>query len=119
MCQKLDLKVKTLKMEAFAPITRKTRESQWHCYEDFCGEFKLKMFPITPETVCWFLVWKSSTVCYVTLNNYMSAIKVLCKINRLELNLREDYAIELTLRGLRRILGDQSKPMDPLLPRDL
>lgn len=52
--KELDRKVKTVKMEAFAPNTRKTRESQWKCYEDFCDEFKLNLFPVTPETVCPF-----------------------------------------------------------------
>lgn len=35
------------------------------------------------------------------------------------LDLRDDYAIHLTLRGLRQILGDISNPVDPLLPDDL
>lgn len=117
--KELDERVNTVRLEAFAPSTRKTRESQWKVFENFCIEYDLRMFPITTENVCRFLVWKSSTVKFVTLNNYVSALNVLCKINLLQTNLREDYSVELTMRGLRRILGDKSTPMDPLFPREL
>lgn len=108
-----------MRLEAFAPSTRKTRASQWKSYETFCAEFHLNVFPLTSENISRFLVWKSSTVSYVTLNNYVSALNVIGKINDQRVDLREDYVIHLTLRGLRRILGDFSQPMDPLSPSDL
>lgn len=117
--RKLDLKVKAVRMEAFAPNTRRTRASQWRVYESFCEEYGLSCFPINSENTCRFLVWKSSTVSYVTLNNYVSALNVVLKINGSKDDLREDYAVHLTLRGLRRLLGDAATPMDALLPRDL
>lgn len=49
----------------------------------------------------------------------MSAVNVIRKINGDKTHLRDDCAIDLTLHGLRRILGDSSTPMDPLLSNDL
>ena len=42
-----------------------------------------------------------------------------CKLRSDFVDLREDYNITLVLRGLRRIKGDTSEPIDPILPEDL
>lgn len=116
---RLDEKVRAVRLEAFAPSTRRTRNLQWRINEQFCLSFKLPVFPMLAENVCRFLVWKSKEAGYVTLNNYVSALNVLNKLNGQRVDIREDYSILLTLRGLRRILGDVSNPMDPLLPNEL
>lgn len=106
-------------MEAFASSTQKTRASQWRNYELFCASYNLEPLPVFPENVCRFLVLKSRTVCYTTLTNYVSAINLLVKMDGEKLDLRDDFKVSLTLRGLRRILGDSTNPKDPLLSRDL
>lgn len=111
--------MQSVRLEAFAPNTRCTRASQWKMYENFCKEFALTCYLITVKNTCRFVVWKSTSVSYVTLNNYVSALNVFRKINGEKTDLCDDYAIHLTLRGLRRILGDVSMPVDALLPEDL
>lgn len=117
--KRLDQNVQAVKLEAFAPNTRRTRASQWRVYEKFCAEFNLSYYPITSENTSRFLVWKSSSVAYVTLNNYVSALNVFRKINGEKTDLREDFAVNLSLRGLRRILGDVSLPVDPIASKGL
>lgn len=117
--RELDKRVGAVKLEAFAPSTQRTRGSQWNVYERFCDRFSLQVIPMSAENVCRFLVWKCGDVSYVTLNNYVSSLNVLNKLNEGTINLRDDYTVQLTLRGLRRILGDRSSPVEPLLPSEL
>ena len=106
-------------MKAFAPSTRRTRQSQWNQYFKFCERVDLEPYPVTPKNVCRFLVQVSDSVSYVTLNNYVSALNTLSKLHKDYLDLRQDYGLTLVLRGLKRIKGDCSEPMDPLFPEDL
>lgn len=52
--QLLDDKVKAVKLEAFAPSTRRTRNSQWKIYEQFCEKIHLPMIPMLSENTCRF-----------------------------------------------------------------
>ena len=115
----IDKKVDFVKLQAFAPSTRRTRQSQLKKYYGFCELIQLEPFPVKPSNVCRFLVHISETVCYTTLNNYVSALNALSRLRADFVDLRLDYNITLVLRGLRRIKGDATEPMDPLLPEDL
>lgn len=106
--------------EAFAPSTRKTRQSQWNRYYDFCNKFGLPRFPILAENVCRFLVFVSNKVCYTTLNNYVSSLNLLLRMQQgKRIDLRDDFGVILTLRGLKRILGAETKSKEPLYPEEL
>lgn len=56
---------------------------------------------------------------YVSINNQVSAIVTLAKLNGSDVDIRSDFNIRLTMAGLRRILGDTPSPKDELLPSDL
>lgn len=56
---------------------------------------------------------------YVSINNQVSALVTLGKLHGLDIDIRGDFNIRLTLMGLRRILGDTPSPKDELLPIDL
>lgn len=60
----------------------------------------------------------AGSLCYVSINNYLSGINLLSKLNGGE-DLRKDFGVSLMLKGLQRILGSESKPKEPLLPQDL
>lgn len=57
-------------------------------------------------------------LCHTSINNYVSGINLLSKLNGGK-DLREDFGVGLTLQGLRRILGSETKPKDPIMPQDL
>lgn len=117
MLRDLDEKVSAVCMEAFAPSTMKTKAAQWRVYEQFCELYDLQPLPIEVENVCRFLVYKSDTVCYTTFNNYVSALNILSKTDKGSCDLRDDFAVSLTLQGLRRILGDSSLPKSSVVSR--
>ena len=119
MTDNLDFKADIIKLHAFAPNTLKTRRSQWKRYQEFCENFSLPTYPITPQTVCRFLVHIGDELTYTTLNNYVSALNVLGRFSQGSFDLRHDYGVQLLLRGFRRLKGDSSKPKDPLMPSDL
>lgn len=114
----LDQQVEAIKEEAFASSTRKTRRSQWNRYRQFTEQWKLPFVPIEPINVCRFLYEISPGLCYGTLNNYVSGLNLLSKLNN-GCDLRLDFGIHLMLMGLKRIKGDTVKPIDPLSPLDL
>ena len=104
----LDEKVDLVRDEAFALATRKTRASQWNRFYGFCDTHGLRRFPVYPCNVhvCRFLVFMSPNVCYSTLNNYVSALNVLLKLNDRHLELRQDFGVELT-EGVEKAFGSR------------
>lgn len=115
---RLDTLVEVVKEEAFAVSTNKTRRSQWKKYHKFTEKWQLQYVPIVPHNVCRFLYEASSDLCYSSLNNYVSGLNLLSKLND-GCDLRQDFGIHLMLMGLKRLKGDVSKPKEPLLPSDL
>lgn len=114
----LDSQVDAVKDEAFAESTKKTRRSQWRKYREFVDKWGLPYLPIEPLNVCRFLYEASNDLCYNSLNNYVSALNLLSKLNN-GCDLRHDFGVHLMLMGLKRIKGDVVKPKDPLMPPDL
>ena len=108
-----------IKLQAFAPTTLKTRRSQWNRYHAFCKDFSLQAIPVTPQTVCRFLVSVGDNLSYTTINNYVSALNSLGKHFDGSFDLRLDYGVSLLLRGFKRLKGDETHKKDPLLPSDL
>ena len=115
----MDSKAEIIKLHAFAPNTLKTRRSQWNRYYSFCEKYSLPANPITPQTVCRFLAEIGDNVSYGTINNYVSALNVLGRFYDGTFDLRQDFGIDLMLKGFRRLKGDVASQKDPLLPDDL
>lgn len=107
-----------VKEEAFSSNTNKTRKSQWAKYRRFTEKWGLQYLPITPLNACRFMYECAGELCYTSINNYLSGLNVLSKLNGGE-DLRQDFGVSLMLKGLQRILGSEVKPMEPLLPSDL
>lgn len=107
-----------VKEEAFAVSTNKTRRSQWKKYREFTERWKIQYIPMVPHNVCRFLYEASQDLCYSSLNNYVSGLNLLSKLND-GCDLRQDFGIHLMLMGLKRLKGDTVKPKEPLLPEDL
>lgn len=110
--------VEAIKEEAFAESTKKTRHSQWKRYRLFTEQWGLPYIQIEPLNVCRFLYEISPELCYGTLNNYVSGLNLLSKLNN-GCDLRKDFGLHLMLQGLKRLKGDTVKPKDPLMPEDL
>lgn len=111
--------VEGIKEEAFAGNTNRVRRSQWKQYRLFTERWGLVYLPLNTLNLCRFMVDSALRgLCYTSINNYVSGINLLSKLNGGE-DLRQDFSVGLTLRGLKRILGSETKPKDPLMPADL
>lgn len=119
IADQLDVWVEGIKEEAFAGNTNRVRRCQWKQYRLFTERWSLQYLPINTLNLCRFMVdCALRGLCYASINNYVSGVNLLSKLNGGE-DLRKDFGVGLTLQGLRRILGSETKPKDPLLPADL
>lgn len=114
----LDQQVDGVKEEAFSANMNRTRKSQWAKYRQFTEKWGLNYLPVTPINACRFMYECAGHLCYSSINNYLSGLNVLSKLNGGE-DLRKDFGVSLMLKGLQRILGSEVTPKAPLLPEDL
>lgn len=109
-----------LRKHAWAASTSKTRDSQWAKYQKFCIRVDIPFLPITCDNVCIFLLHLAlQGLCYTTINNEVSALVMFAKLYGCPVDIRSDFGVNLTLKALRRLLGDQSTSKDELYPLDL
>lgn len=106
-------------MSSWADTTWATRNSQWKRFLGFCGDINACPLPADVLTVCRFLVVLGQTSKFATVTNYLSAINGLHRYYGHEIDFRSYFMVKLILSGLRRILGGQSVPKDPLTPDQL
>lgn len=80
----------------------------------------IQSFPMTYENICLFLVHLALTgLTYNTINNQVSALVILGRRQGENIDIRGDFEVNLTLKALRRILGDTSSQKDAVFPSDL
>lgn len=112
--------VKELRKFAWADSTRKTREYQWRKYINYCDRVSSTPLPFNSEIVCTFLLHLAlQGLKYSTINNEVSALILFGKLNDSPYDLRSDFDVHLTLKALRRILGDCAEAKDELFPSEL
>lgn len=112
--------VRELRKFAWADSTRKTREYQWRKYLTFCDKVHATPLPLDNELISSFLLHLGlSGLKYSSINNEVSALVLFAKLNGADCTLRQDFNIHLTLKALRRILGDAADSKDELFPNEL
>lgn len=116
----LDTRLKDLHEYAWAESTTATRKYQWRKYTEFCAKVGINPIPMDLHMLNLFLLHLAITgLSYTTINNQVSALVTFAKMHRQNVNIRDDFEINLTLRSLRRILGDWPNRKQELLPNDL
>lgn len=112
--------VKELRKFAWADSTRKTRDSQWRKYLCYCERVAVTPLPLDMDIVSTFLLHMAlQGLKYSTINNQVSALILFAKLNDSWCDLRSDFNLQLTLKALRRIIGDSSESKDELFPIEL
>lgn len=96
-----------------------TRRSQWKKYLQFCADTGLPGVPAETLTVARFLTFLARSCKFSTINNYLTAVIVLHKYHGFTPDFRETFYMKLVLKGLRRILGEETSKAAPLLPLQL
>ena len=97
-----------------AESSMSTRRSQWKHYFKFCHEFDQVPLPASLETVLLYLAFMADRFKYVTIINYLSALWVLHKLSGFSHVDPKSFEIHVTLRGIRRTLGDATKQARPI-----
>ena len=113
LCQ-LDADVSGAVASAWSSNTLSTRNSQWSRFLKFCAANTLTPLPASAHTVARFLVWQAKSSKFVTVNNYLSAIISLHRFYGHEVDFRNQFLIQLVLKGLKAQLGQETKQMQPL-----
>ena len=102
-----------------ADTTKSTRNSQWKNYLNFCQDLELIPLPATLDTILLYIPFMSECFMYVTIINYLSAVWVLHKLNGFDHVDPSSFEIKITLKGIRRRLGDSQVHARPITVSDL
>ena len=106
--------------QAFATGTYRNRSSHWYAYLLFCKHYNIRPLPITEQIVCDYAVFLScSLTSYNSVRNYLSSLRHFQLMNDFPVDWEDSYNLSLTLRGLKRILGDSSERKEPITPEML
>ena len=102
-----------------ADSSKSTRRSQWKHYFSFCEEYNQNALPASLDTILLYLAYMASSFKYVSIINYLSAVWVLHKMSGFKHIDSNSFEIYVTLRGIRRTIGDVSKQARPLSVHEL
>ena len=102
-----------------ADTSNSTRNSQWKHYFNFCTFYDQVPVPASLDTVLLYLAYMASSFKYVSIINYLSALWVLHKISGLPPLDPKTFEIHMTLRGIRRTLGDTKSQAPPVSVAEL
>ena len=96
-----------------------TRQCQWRHFFKFCQLYQQVPLPASLDTVLLYLTFMAESFKYVSIINYLSALWVLHKLNGYPHVDPKSFEIYITLRGIRRTIGDVSTQARPLTLVDL
>lgn len=99
--------------------TWKCYRSRWNKFEEFCKNYDYISTPASVECVCVYITYLCQSLSYSSIDKYVSAIWALHDYNGVQSVNRDSFLIRATLAGARRLLGDQTTQVDPLLPRHI
>ena len=102
-----------------ADSTKATRSSQWKCYLNFCDQFDMVPLPATLETILMYLAYLAESKAYNSIVNYLSAVWTLHKLNNFPHIDPSTFEIVITLRGIKRVLGNTTKEARPISVKEL
>ena len=86
---------------------------------EFCELYRLTPLPATVTTMCLYVTYLMRTVCYVTITNYVSSVWVLHDYHGVPHIDPETFMFKSTMKGVKRILGNATRQVDPLMPWDM
>lgn len=85
----------------------------------FVQELGVTPLPASPELICLYIAYMARSFKYVSIVNYISALRSLHKCYSVEPVSSDNFLVSSTLTGAKRLLGDGQFSSDPLLPRHL
>ena len=93
--------------------------SQWKFYLNFSSDYGLDPLPAEIDTILLYIAFLAESKAYVSIINYLSAVWTLHKLNGIPHLDPSSFPITMTLRGIRRSLGDARKQARPVTVDEL
>ena len=113
----LDRSVAWYQSQAWAPTTLRTYRVQFKAYLTFCERFSLNPVPISPRQLCWYIAYLARRLSYGSIRQYLNAVRILHDRCGFSAPI-QDFNVQITLRGVKRVKGDcpgRKSPMTPAL----
>ena len=113
------VKVRGYQKRWMADLTFKTKQSQWKSYLGFCNDYGLCPLPAEMDAILLYIAHLADRLKYVSIINYLSAVWSLHKLHGLRHVDRGSFEITMTLKGVRRVLGDGQAKVRPAIISEL
>ena len=90
-----------------AESTEKTRRSQWNAYMNFCTQFGVREpLPAKLEVMLLYVTHLADCLSYSSLKQYLGGLWQLHKLHGCQHIDPNNFELYITLRQIRRVLGD-------------
>ena len=87
--------------------SKSTRQSQWNSYTDFCEECEIvDPLPASLDTVLLYVAHLADRLKYRSIKAYLTALWILHDLNGVKHIDPHCFELEMTLKGIKRTLGD-------------
>ncbi|XP_066298120.1 integrase/recombinase xerD homolog [Branchiostoma lanceolatum] len=112
----LDADIRLYRSGTYADSTKATYKSQRRAYLRFCLYHQYVPVPVTTKNLCRYAVFLARTLKYNSIVNYLNIVRVLHQEAGLANPLHDNWLLQTTLRGIRRIHGDCVTQKLPITP---
>lgn len=101
----------------FEENTKKTYGTHRNSYLQFCNKLGYSPVPASSTTLCRYAAFLAKTLKYNSVKQYLNIVCILPNAEwGLPSPLQNDFALNCTLRGIRRSLGDTVNRKLPITP---
>jgi len=113
----LDRQLSSLLANAYAPGTTVNLRSQIKTYLLFCLYYQLQHLPANSLNLARYIAFLSRSLrSPQTIVNYLNGVRIYHLSNGFQFNVLKDFMVALTLRSVRRSLGDHPLSKLPITP---
>ncbi|XP_035676227.1 integrase/recombinase xerD homolog [Branchiostoma floridae] len=112
----LDADIRYYRAGTYAESTKATYRSQRRAYLRFCLYHQYTPVPANPKTISRYAVFLARTLQYSSIVNYINIIRILHQEAGYGNPMQDNWLLQTTLRGIRRINGASVKQKLPITP---
>ena len=112
----LDKEVAHYQGAAFATSTKKSYAAHRKSYLQFCANAGYNPVPASATVIARYIAFLARRLKYSSIRQYLNIIRILHVEQGLPNPLSNSYQVSITLRGVRRSLGDKATQKLPITP---
>ena len=114
--QELDQQVVFYKSISLSENTKKAYSVHRKTYISFCLALGVSPVPASPQLLCRYVAFLSRRLAYSSIRQYLNIVRIIHAEWGYPNPCEENYDLKVTLRGIRRHLGDQVHRKAPITP---